>query len=257
VFLRQESRRGECDRAEIEVVKPLEDSRLPSLPCIAKWDGSTWSVLGSGTDGGVPALASYTHGLGSELFIGGNFGIAGERASSYIAAWSCSGSGQGVSFCSGDGSQGACPCGNQGSSGRGCQNSISTGGARLTGSGSASLASDTLSLNSSGELPSAFSLFLQGTTDLASPAAFGDGLRCAGGTLKRLYKRNASGGSVTAPSGADLPVHTRSAALGNPILAGQTRSYQVYYRDPNPAFCAEPIGSTFNASQALRILWVP
>jgi hypothetical protein len=39
------------------------------------------------------------------------------------------------------------------------------------------------------------------------------------------------------------------------ILAGQERIYQVYYRDPNLAFCAAPQGSSFNVSNALRVSW--
>jgi hypothetical protein len=67
--------------------------------------------------------------------------------------------------------------------------------------------------------------------------------------------KNASGGVVTAPQGADLSVSARSAALGDPIGPGSFRFYQVYYRDPNPAFCPDPPGSTFNVSNALSVAW--
>jgi hypothetical protein len=161
-----------------------------------------------------------------------------------------------ASFCFGDGTQGACPCANSGATGNGCENSASTGGAMLAATGNPSLAADTLVLTSSGERATALSIFLQGDAEVA-PAFFGDGLRCAGGNLKRLYSRNAVGGSVTAPMGADPSVSARSAALGDPIPSFATRLYQVYYRDPSATFCPDPPGSTFNASNGLRVLWGP
>jgi hypothetical protein len=112
-------------------------------------------------------------------------------------------------------------------------------------------------LTSSGELPSVTSIVLQGDVDLGAPLVFGDGLRCVGGNLKRLFVRNAEAGVVVAPSGGDPAVSVRSSALGDPIGAGQSRSYQVYYRDPNLAFCPAPPGNTWNVSQALRVTWAP
>lgn len=153
-------------------------------------------------------------------------------------------------LCFGDGSSAACPCGNTGSVGHGCNNSIGTGGALLSSSGQASLSLDTLHLSSSGELASALSVVLQGDAFVA-PANFGDGLRCAGGHLKRLYAVNASGGAVSVPAAGGPPISVRSAALGDPIGAGTLRVYQTYYRDPNLAFC--PGG--FNVSNAIAVTW--
>ncbi|HEV8112679.1 MAG TPA: choice-of-anchor B family protein [Planctomycetota bacterium] len=160
------------------------------------------------------------------------------------------------SFCSGDGTGQLCPCFNSGGPGRGCDNSAATGGALITSTGTASLAADTLVLTSDGERATAFSLFLQGDAELAG-VAFGDGLRCAGGNLRRLYSRNAVGGSVTAPTGGDPSISARSAALGDTIPSLATRIYQVYYRDPTANFCAPPQGGTFNVSNALRVVWGP
>jgi Tol biopolymer transport system component len=160
------------------------------------------------------------------------------------------------SFCLGDGSDAACPCSNSGAAGHGCENSASTGGALLQALGEAALGSDTLVLTSAGELPTALSLFLQGS--LVIPAAqFGDGLRCTSGTLKRLYARNASGGAVSAPQAGDPSISTRSATLGDVLSAGATRYYQTYYRDPDPAFCAAPSGNSWNISAGLVVLWDP
>ena len=159
-------------------------------------------------------------------------------------------------FCFGDGTGAPCPCGNQGGPGAGCDNSDFTGGAILSSTGTASVSADTLVLTSTAEKPSAFSLFLQGDQEIA-PVNFGDGLRCAGGALKRLYSHNAVGGTVSAPQGADPSITARSAALGDAIPANGTRIYHVYYRDPVASFCPDPPGSTFNASNGLRVLWAP
>ena len=159
-----------------------------------------------------------------------------------------------VSFCAGDGTIAACPCGNSGATGHGCENSSTTGGAILMASGEASLSSDTVHLTSSGEKPTAFSVVLQGSLTV-SPLHYGDGLRCVGGTLKRLLSHNAVGGVVTIPQGTDPTLSARSAALGDVIQAGATRNYQVYYRDPSGSFCAAPAGSTFNISNAIAIAW--
>jgi hypothetical protein len=157
-------------------------------------------------------------------------------------------------FCFGDGTQfEPCPCGNNGTAGRGCENSASTGGARLSASGS--ISPDTLVLTSSGELPHATSIVLQGNQRVLVP--FGDGLRCAGGNLKRLYVKNAVGGVVTAPQFAlgDPSLSARSASLGDPITSGDVRYYQVYYRDPSATFCPSPAGQTWNVSNGIEVFW--
>jgi len=160
-----------------------------------------------------------------------------------------------TAFCFGDGSGGACPCANTGASGKGCENSSSTGGALQSGTGTASLASDTLVLSSSGEVPSVLSIFLQGDSALAG-VNFGDGLRCTGGSLKRLYVKNASSsGMVSAPQSGEPSVSASSAALGDPLGAGATRYYQTYYRDPDLGFCASPAGDSWNVSSGLVIAW--
>jgi hypothetical protein len=156
----------------------------------------------------------------------------------------------GTSFCFGDGTGAACPCANTGSAGHGCNNSAATGGALLMASGVPSLSLDTLEFTSTSELPSALSIVLQGDATIA-PVPFGDGLRCAGGSLLRLYSKNASGGIVLAPGPGDPTVSARSAALGDTIPLGATRIYQVYYRDPNLVFCP----SGFNASNAVAVVW--
>ncbi len=142
-------------------------------------------------------------------------------------------------LCFGDGTSAACPCSNSGAAGHGCQNSAGT---------------DSVVLTSAGELPTAMSFLLQGPA-LIAPAFYGDGLRCTGGLLKRLFNQNALGGAVSFPGDLDPPISARSAAMGAPIPVGATRYYQVYYRDPNQGFCPPPTGGTFNISNAVAILW--
>jgi hypothetical protein len=157
-------------------------------------------------------------------------------------------------YCWGDGSAGPCPCANAGGGGRGCQNSAGTGGALLFGYGNASLSADSVTFESSGELPTSLTIVMQATTTI-SPVNFGDGLRCVNGTIKRLYVKSASGGVVTVPQAGDPSVSARSAALGDPIPSGGVREYQAYYRDANALFCPLPTGSTFNSTGALEIVW--
>jgi hypothetical protein len=149
----------------------------------------------------------------------------------------------------------ACPCSNPPSGpARGCDNSSATGGASIAGSGSPSVASDTLSLTTAGEKPSATSIVLQGTTTNATGLVFGQGIRCVTGALKRLYTQNASSGSITVPPPGGPSISARSAALGDPITAGQNRWYLVYYRDPI-VLGGCPSASTFNCTFTLEIAW--
>ncbi len=152
-----------------------------------------------------------------------------------------------------------CPCSNPPSgAGRGCENSAATGGATLSAGGAAFLSSDSLVFTTSGEKPTATSVVLQGTAAVANGVTYGQGVRCVGGTLKRLYTKTASAGSITAPNfaGGDPSVSARSAAKGNPISAGQSRWYLVFYRDPT-VLGGCPVASTFNATQTGRIVWSP
>jgi hypothetical protein len=165
----------------------------------------------------------------------------------------------GVTFCEpGIGGVMTCVCGNPPSGpGRGCNNSAGTGGATLTDAGMANLSADTVVFTTTAERPTALSIVLGGTLDIASGVQFGDGVRCTGGVLKRLYVKSAVGGSITAPSGADLSVSARSAALGSLIWAGSTREYQVYYRDPLDFGCGggTSMDATFNSTSGVRLLW--
>ena len=222
-------------------------------PGLQRWSGSGWSEIGL-IGGTVMTLGAFDDGTGggADLYAGGHFNTAGGVVSTNIAErLGCAGAGS--LFCFGDGAGGVgCPCGNTGQLGHGCENSRGTGGAQLFAAGVT--IPDTVVLHASGELPTALSVFLQGDVSIA-PVTFGDGLRCASGVLKRLYVKNASGGSTSAPQAGDPSITIRSAALGDPIAPGSTRYYQTYYRDPNLAFCPQPHGDSWNVTGGVTIHW--
>ena len=173
--------------------------------------------------------------------------IAATKPSGYEIVWVQINVGGGAftAFCGNGDPNVTQPCqGPAGNPGKGCDNSAGTGGALLTGSGNP--VADTHVLTSSGELPSSLSIFIQCTGTIPQGVQFGDGIRCIQGNLKRLYVKNATGGVVSAPTGADPTIQVQSANLGDPIGAGQQRHYQVYYRDP-----ASFSGLNFNVSSAL------
>jgi hypothetical protein len=212
-----------------------------------------WAPLDTGTNGFVTAFSTFDDGgeLGSDLYAAGGMTHAGTADAWNLAEWhDCDGTG--MAFCFGDGTNGPCPCGNSGSTRHGCQNSMGTGGGVLYAAGGTQ--PDTLVLSVLYEMPSALSIFLQGNAEIV-PTGFGDGLRCTGGALKRLFVRSASGGSTFAPPPGGPSISARSAALGDPIAPGSVRIYQTYYRDASPAFCPTPPGSTFNATNGLRVQW--
>ncbi len=151
----------------------------------------------------------------------------------------------GAPYCFGDGSGTACPCTNSGAPGNGCASSVNAAGANLRATGSPSLSGDTIALLASG-MPSSTCLFFQGTTSIG--AQFGDGLRCAGGTIIRLGTRQITGGAAQYPVAGDPPVSVRGqvAAPGN-------RTYQVWYRNA-ATFCTP---DPFNLTNGVSIGWLP
>jgi hypothetical protein len=152
----------------------------------------------------------------------------------------------GVPYCFGDGSSAACPCGNVGAAGNGCPSSVNAAGANLSGTGTASIAADSFVLLGSG-MPDSAALYFQGTTQI--DAVFGDGKRCIGGTVIRLGTKVNSAGASQYPSGSDPLVSVKGA-----VTAGSMRSYQVWYRNADPAFCTP---STFNLTNGTIVTWMP
>ncbi len=151
-------------------------------------------------------------------------------------------------FCPGDGTGTACPCGNHSPAGigSGCLNSLGIG-ARLDMTGTASVSGDTILLLGS-NMPNSSALYYQGTTRLngGAGAAFGDGLRCLGGTLIRLGTKTNIGGTSQYPSGSDPTVSVKGM-----VPVGATRTYQIWYRNA-AAYCTS---ATFNLSAAGELVW--
>jgi len=152
----------------------------------------------------------------------------------------CAEGGIGADYCSGDGSATSCPCGNPSSSG-GCANSTGSGGV-LTAYGSSSVAADDLAFDATGLIPSQPVLLFVGNNAVNSGAgnAFGDGLRCAGGGVRRLGVRFCDSAGSASWNG-DLGT---AGGWG----AGDLQRFQGWYRDS-----AGPCGSTFNLTQGVEI----
>jgi len=152
----------------------------------------------------------------------------------------CVEAGLGNIYCVGDGSATPCPCSNASASG-GCANSTGVGGT-MTAYGSASVSADDLTFSATGLIPSQPVLLFVGNNAVNSGAgnSFGDGLRCAGGGVRRLGVRFCD------PAG--------SANWGGGLnttggwSAGDLQRFQGWYRD-----ASGPCGSTFNLTQGLEL----
>jgi outer membrane protein assembly factor BamB len=162
---------------------------------------------------------------------------------------------QSHSFCAGDGSAGPCPCGNNAPPGivGGCR----SGGAfpvpaRLDDQGIASLGDDSLRFFASSLAPNGACTLLQGQAAGGS-VPFQDGLLCLTGPLVRIHGANASGLNLDLPPAGGGSISSRSAALGDPILPGSSRAYQVYFRGGSGA-CAPANG---NLTNGIVVGWGP
>ena len=90
-----------------------------------------------------------------------------------------------------------------------------------------------------------FTALRQVTALAGAGIQFADGLRCAGGGVIRLQVRfaDASGWSAT----------TAAVALKGGVSAGDTKRYQLWYRDPQSTIC----GTGFNLSNGYEVVWQP
>jgi Tol biopolymer transport system component len=152
-----------------------------------------------------------------------------------------------------------CPCANPaGAGGRGCDNSEGAGGSALLASGGSFLSSDSLEFHVSGAPSDTLCVLLQGTQIFSSGVVFGQGVRCAGGAIKRLFARRALGDSVVVPDfeRGDSQVSSRSAVLGDVVHAGESRYYFIAYRD-RVVLGGCPATTRFNCTQTIQIAWSP
>jgi hypothetical protein len=77
---------------------------------------------------------------------------------------------------------------------------------------------------------------------------FGDGLRCASGSIVRLGAKLNAGGTSQFPAAGDPSVSVRGGCH-----AGELHTYQVWYRNA-AAFCTP---STFNLTNGVALTWTP
>ena len=228
-----------------------ENNGTPTLVSVPTSTDGPQSVGGAWAGG--PHVQGTTYSVHNVTVAGGSFTL---EAASQSGAGSINGfqlvfqgGGLTTSFCHGDGSATACPCGNAGAPGHGCASSVSASGARISGQGMPSISADTVVLSGT-DMPNASALYFQGTTMQAGGAGtvFGDGLRCAGGSIVRLGTKTNVGGASQYPGPGDPSISVKGS-----IVAPGTRTYQVWYRNA-AAFCS---ASTFNLSNGLEFAWVP
>jgi hypothetical protein len=128
----------------------------------------------------------------------------------------------------------------------------------LAASGGTQLSSDSLCFTTTGQRPSALGVLFQGDGVLAAGVTAGQGIRCVGGNLVRLFTKQASAGSIRVPDygSGEATVSARSAKQGDLLHPGDSRWYLVLYRDPI-VLGGCPGSSTFNTTQSGRIDWLP
>jgi len=149
-------------------------------------------------------------------------------------------------FCYGDGTGTACPCGNPGGLGEGCENSSGAGGVLAAG-GSASVGADDLTFAAANLPANGAALLISGTgqANAGSGVVLGDGLLCVGGTVRRLV--------VAFPGvGGNANWGPGLVAMGG-WSAGVTQYFQCWYRDASGSPCA----SGFNLTNGVSVSFVP
>jgi len=148
--------------------------------------------------------------------------------------------GAGNPFCFG--SFGTCPCGNGAGPMEGCANSANVGAfLYTTGSGSVSL--DDFGLECVQLPPNKPSLAFTGESMVN--LSFGDGIRCVGGPIKRLY--------VVSSDGSGFAAWPPSLSAQGGWTSGDTRWMQIWYRDA----MGSPCGGGFNVSSGVEVLFTP
>ncbi|HIG11858.1 MAG: hypothetical protein ABGY71_13430 [bacterium] len=215
------------------VTSILLHSAVLTVPNTCTWHWHGW-------DSGGAVIASVRI---SSNYSGGGYMMMDDMEADVL------GGAPGAGFCFCDGTGTLSPCANPGATGNGCLNSASPVGAHLTATGTATVGPNSLLLHAVGMTPNQPVLFFQGNNavNLGQGIIFGDGLRCAGGNILRIQilPADATGSASTS---ADI-----YAAQFNPLLPGDIRRYQAWFRDP----FGGPCGSGFNLSNGYEIVWLP
>ena len=63
------------------------DGTVVKAERIAKWDGTTWSALGTGVSGTIIPSVYTIENIDGQIYAGGNFLAAGKASSRYVARW--------------------------------------------------------------------------------------------------------------------------------------------------------------------------
>lgn len=204
---------------------------------MARWDGAEWGAVPNAPTS-IRALEPFDAGNGTALFAvrldsaspGNNYLYQLEGCPPRFDR----------SYCFGTAAQ--CPCGNPGGYQAGCGNSNGIGGSLVAG-GSGSLLADDLTLSASELMILQPALLFAGTNALNAGLGvpFGDGLRCAGGAVRRLGVRTTSMLGAANWGPALLSQGT--------FAAGATARFQVWYRDPS----GSPCGTGFNLTNGMAV----
>jgi|688.fasta_scaffold53954_4 hypothetical protein len=139
------------------------------------------------------------------------------------------------------------PCGNDDPSG-GCANSTGAG-ARLSPSGTTSVAADNLIL-SANQLPPNRFLFLIMSSGTREPMPMRDGLSCLMGSISRFAPLNSGLGAIQ--YGPGLAAYSANQHGANAIAPGSEFGFQIWYRDSTG-----PCGLGSNLTNAVRALFIP
>lgn len=116
--------------------------------------------------------------------------------------------------------------------------------ATIGATGTPSFATNNFVLSASSLPPDAACLFFVGTQRLDPPAPFGNGLLCAGGTLRRLGMLQAVGSDVIQFQDLASPAYAG-------IAPGDSRVFQLWYRDLGAG------ANAFNATAGLEVVFCP
>jgi hypothetical protein len=225
--------------------RPTSTALTPGSTLIAQWsDGKT--LVAEGAIAGRIDLGLYPP---SSNCSGTSWNVATDGATLVANAllYVAGGGGSSAAYCFGDGTGTLCPCGNPGATGRGCENGTNSGGGLLARLGTSSIGSADLVLSGSGLQPGQPGLYFQGNNAINGGLGIlnGDGLRCAGGGIRRIQIRSADVNGSSSTTG-------NVAAIGA-VNAGDVRRYQLWYRNP----LNSPCGANFNLTNGIEITWAP